>query len=136
MAEGEYVISEALPSTDVYLHLRAACGLGPRTVEAARQGLRGTWFGVLAQYDGYPVGMGRVIGDGGCFFQLVDICVIPQQRGHGLGQRIVDSLVNHLNQHAPESAYVSLIASPGAIQLYQRSGFTETAPQVGMSLKI
>jgi len=80
--------------------------------------------------------MGRVIGDGGCFFQLVDICVIPQQRGHGLGQRIVDSLVNHLNQHAPESAYVSLIASPGAIQLYQRSGFTETAPQVGMSLKI
>lgn len=30
------------------------------------------------------VGMGRVIGDGGCFFQIVDIAVDPADQGQGL----------------------------------------------------
>ena len=33
--------------------------------------------------------MGRVIGDGGLFFQVVDIAVEPAHQGRGLGKAIV-----------------------------------------------
>ncbi|MFD2882298.1 hypothetical protein ACFTAO_51075 [Paenibacillus rhizoplanae] len=31
--------------------------------------------------------MGRVIGDGGCFFQVTDIAVKPSFQGRGLGKK-------------------------------------------------
>ena len=100
-------------------------------------GLGNTWFGVSIQCDGEAVGMGRVIGDGGCFFQVVDIAVLPEHQGKGLGKRIMETLVNRLHEHAPSSAYVSLIADGDAHHLYSKFGFAPTAPEsVGMYLEI
>ncbi len=84
--------------------------------------------------------MGRVIskrGDGGCFFQVVDIAVVPEHQGRGLGTRIMKALVHRLQHHAPPSAYVSLIADGNAHRLYSKFGFAATAPEsIGMYLKI
>jgi GNAT superfamily N-acetyltransferase len=77
--------------------------------------------------------MGRIIGDGGCFFQVVDIAVIPEHQGKGLGKKNKAALTAHLDNHAPRSAYVSLLADGGAHQLYRYYGFVETAPEsIGM----
>src|SRR6266403_353967 len=59
-------------------HRSVAAGLSPKTAEAAAAGLPNTLFAVLVRKDGRVVGMGRLVGDGGLFFQVVDIAVEPR----------------------------------------------------------
>jgi len=125
------------PDASSYLALRKAGGLSPFSAAAAEVGLKGTWFGVSLVHANEIVGMGRVVGDGGCFFQIVDIVVVPAHQGLGLGKMIMSALVDHLKQHAPKSAYVSLIADVPANRLYEQFGFRETAPRsLGMAMSI
>ncbi|MDQ1042632.1 MULTISPECIES: GNAT family N-acetyltransferase [Streptomyces] len=121
------------PSVETYLRLRSVSGLSAKTAEAARAGLPNTWQGVTVLCGDEPVGMGRVIGDGGCFFQIVDICVAPEHQGRGLGKRIMAELMQELEHRAPAGAYVSLIADGDARFLYEKFGFTPTMPaSIGM----
>ncbi|MEV4760149.1 GNAT family N-acetyltransferase [Micromonospora sp. NPDC049559] len=132
-ARTRYEIRPGVPTVETYRHLRASTGLGAKPVEAAAAGLPNTWYGVTVEHDGETVGMGRVVGDGGCFFQVVDICVLPEHQGRGLGKRIMTALTTELERRAPAGAYVSLIADGDARHLYAKFGFTETAPaSVGM----
>ena len=68
---------ECFPVVDDYRRLRVAAGMTPKSEEAARRGLPNTLHGVSLLRDGEVVGMGRVIGDGGCFFIVADIAVVP-----------------------------------------------------------
>ncbi|GAA2939883.1 MULTISPECIES: GNAT family N-acetyltransferase [Streptomycetaceae] len=128
-----YEIRAETPSVKTYLRLRSESGLSSKTPEAARIGLPNTWHAVTVLHEEEPVGMGRVIGDGGCALQIVDICVLPEHQGRGLGRRIMGELVQELEHRAPEGAYVSLIADGDARFLYEKFGFKPTAPaSVGM----
>ena len=81
--------------------------------------------------------MGRVIGDGGLFFMVVDIAVEPAHQGRGLGKAIMAALVERLRAAAPSRAHVALIADGEAHRLYAQYGFTLTAPGgVGMQMVI
>ncbi|MDQ3791007.1 MAG: GNAT family N-acetyltransferase [Actinomycetota bacterium] len=132
-----YVVRAETPPVEVYQRLRVAAGLSPKSTEAATAGLAGTWIAVVAYHEDRPVGMGRVIGDGGTAFQIVDVCVLPDHQGNGLGKQIMAALMDHLRQRAPRTAYVSLIADGDARHLYTRYGFAETAPHsVGMALRL
>ncbi|MGW3645655.1 GNAT family N-acetyltransferase [Streptomyces sp. NPDC000878] len=128
-----YLVRSETPSVETYLRLRSASGLSAKTAEAARAGLPNTWQGVTVLCGNEPVGMVRVIGDGGCFFQIVDMCVMPEHQGRGLGRRIMAELMRALEQRAPGGAYVSLIADGDAHFLYEKFGFMPTAPaSIGM----
>jgi ribosomal protein S18 acetylase RimI-like enzyme len=81
--------------------------------------------------------MGRVIGDGGTAFQIVDIAVEPAHQGQGLGKRIMAALMDKLNNDAPAGAYVSLIADGDAKHLYAKYGFEPVMPaSIGMATRI
>lgn len=124
------------PSVETYRALRLASGLSPKTIEAALKGLPNTLFAVQILHDAQPVGMGRVIGDGGCFFQVVDIAVLKEHQGKGLGKRIMGEILQYIEAEVPESGYVSLIADGQAQDLYAQFGFVHTAPRsVGMAYK-
>jgi len=130
-----YSILRRTPSIATYRHLREAAGLAPKSAAAAAVGLRGTLFAVQVRAGGRTVGMGRVIGDGGCFFQVVDIAVLPEHRGRGLGKTIMGEIAAYLAAHVPSTGYVSLIADGKAHELYAQFGFVPTAPaSVGMYL--
>jgi len=125
------------PEAAEYMALRVAAGLSPKSMEGAKIGLQNSVFAVvLRNADKQLIGMGRIIGDGGCFYQIVDIAVDPAYQGQGLGKTIMTELMTYLDQHAPEGSYVSLIADVPADQLYQKYGFAPTAPRsVGMYKK-
>ena len=122
------VLVERFPGADDYRRLRLAAGMTPKSEEAARRGLPNTLYGVSLQRDGEVVGMGRVIGDGGCFFIVSDIAVLPELQGQGLGRRIMAALDAWLRANVPESAYVHLVADGDAKYLYEKFGFADTAP--------
>jgi len=132
--DADYSIKRQTPDLEVYMHLREISGLTPFSKAAAEIGLKGTIFAVVVFYDGKAVGMGRLIGDGGCFFQVTDIAVHPDHQGRGLGKMIMTAIMEYVSSELPKTAYVGLIADVPANKLYQKVGFQETAPRsVGMS---
>jgi ribosomal protein S18 acetylase RimI-like enzyme len=108
-----YSVVHRTPSPATYQHLRIASGLSAKTDAAALAGLPNTLFAVQVLADGAPVGMGRVVGDGGCFCQVVDIAVLPEHRGRGLGKRVMAEIMAWLRVNVPESGHVSLLAPIG-----------------------
>ncbi|MCU6435694.1 GNAT family N-acetyltransferase [Undibacterium sp. Jales W-56] len=131
-----YQVKHDIPSVATYQHLRLSAGLSGKTTEAATRGLPASLFAVQIMHDGLAIGMGRVIGDGGCFYQIVDIAVLPEHQGKGLGKLIMQEIRQYLDAHAPSSAYISLIADGKAQDLYAQFGFVLTAPaSVGMALR-
>lgn len=131
-----YTLLHAIPGAATYQHLRTASGLSPKTAEAVARGLPNTLFAVQVLHGDEPVGMGRVIGDGGTAFQVVDIAVLPVHQGRGLGKRIMEEIAAWLRDHVPPSGYVSLLADVPADALYAQFGFVPTAPRtVGMAWK-
>ena len=133
----DYALIPGTPSVEDYRRLRKVAGLSEKSQAAAEAGLPNTWLAVTIQHDGRSIGMGRIIGDGGTAFQIVDIAVEPAHQGQGLGKQIVAALVEHLRANAPASAYVSLIADGDARHLYAKYGFAPVTPaSIGMALRI
>ncbi|MBN6149628.1 GNAT family N-acetyltransferase [Xanthomonas sp. AmX2] len=129
-----YAVQAEVPPVDDYRRLRVAAGLSPKSQDAAARGLPNSCFAVTVRHQGRVVGMGRIVGDGGCFFQIVDIAVEPAHQRRGLGRRIMAALRDWLDTHAADGAYVSLLADGEARHLYAQFGFVETAPaSVGMA---
>ncbi|GGH11786.1 GNAT family N-acetyltransferase [Paenibacillus segetis] len=130
-------ISNEAPTPNEYLELRAAAGLSPKDLQASQIALGNSIFlTTLRDSDDQLIGMGRIIGDGGCFYQIVDIAVHPSRQGQGLGKQIMSELMNYLDNNVPSRAYVSLIADVPADELYKKFGFDYTSPKsVGMFKK-
>ncbi|MER6917261.1 GNAT family N-acetyltransferase [Streptomyces sp. NPDC000594] len=126
VAHGPYLIESGVPSVEVFRRLRTDAGLSDKHPDAVALALPNTWYGVVLRHGDEPIGMGRVIGDGGTAFQIVDICVHPAHQGRGLGRRIMAALMDELRRRAPATAYVSLIADGEARYLYEKFGFAET----------
>ena len=125
-----YTVIHATPSVETYMSLRVSSGLSPKTLQAATIGLANTLFAVQIAPSSSPdtiVGMGRMIGDGGCFFHVVDIAVLPAHQGKGLGKRIMKELKAWMDKNVPESGTVELIADGRANELYKQFGFVEVA---------
>jgi len=125
---GTIELVERFPGVEDYLRIRSAAGMHPKTVEAATRALPNTLYGVSLHRDGEIVGMGRIIGDNGCFFTIVDIAIVPELKGRGLGRRVMAALDAWIQKNVPESAYVTLVADGDAKYLYQKFGFAESAP--------
>ena len=133
----DYQLVSGTPSVADYRPLRKVSGLSEKTQAAAEAGLPKTWFAVTILQQGHAVGMGRVMGDGGTAFQIIDIALDPAHQGKGLGKQIVSALIDHLRAHAPASAYVSLIADGDAKHLYAKYGFEDVMPaSIGMAMLI
>ncbi len=129
----EYIVVIGTPEVNDYIRLRHGGGLSRFTIEAAQKGLKGTLFGVQIMYDNNSVGMGRVVGDGGCFYTVVDIVIESGHRGRGLSKMIMNAIMKNLGKHADSSSYISLLADVPADNLYKQFGFQFTAPAtVGM----
>jgi len=129
------VIEKQIP-IEVYQKLRIDCGLSEKAYKASQIGLKNSIHSVMIEFENKIIGMGRIIGDGGCFCQIVDICILPEHQGHGLGKVIMKNLTDFINDNLPESCYISLIADGNASFLYEKFGFKDTMPKSkGMYLK-
>lgn len=122
-------LSNAPIPTAVYQTLRVESGLSAKSAEAAQIGLANTLhFTSVHDKAGHIIGMGRVIGDGGTFCQVVDICVLPPWQGQGIGRLIMADILNFIEKKLPPTCYISLIADGNADQLYAKFGFKDTLP--------
>lgn len=132
-----YALEAGVPAAADYLRLRHDSGLTPRTMEQARLALPGSWSAcfVVEVGTGTTVGMGRLIGDGGWYFHVIDMAVLPAHQRLGIGDAVLSWLLDQVRQHAPADAFVSLMADPPGRRLYARHGFTERRDlSIGMAM--
>ncbi|WP_214761371.1 MULTISPECIES: GNAT family N-acetyltransferase [unclassified Exiguobacterium] len=121
------------PTPEEHQRLRVIAGMPKRSDSGTVKGLANTLYGVCLYKDDHMVGMGRVVGDGGMVFHLVDIVVDPECQGLGLGKLIMEHLMAWIMQEADETAIISLIADIPADGLYRQFGFDYSRPEsVGM----
>ena len=114
-----------------YCHLRVQTGLSPKTEAAAALGLRNSLCCVAVintANNNEIIGMGRLVGDGACHCQVVDICVLPEHQKKGLGKLIMNKLDAYIQANIPDSCYINLIADGEAYRLYEHYGFKEVWP--------
>ncbi len=128
---------ESGPSADEYIELRRQGELSARSRECAARGLAGSLFALVGRIDGHAVAMGRVIGDGGTIFDVVDVVVTPTFQGQGVGSEVMRRITRFLDDNALPTAVVTLLADVPADRLYAKFGFAPTAPtSIGMIRRI
>ena len=99
-----------------YLELRTAVSWRSLTKEQAAAAIKGSLLTVVA-YDGdKPIGMGRIVGDG---------AVIPEYQGQGIGQMIIESLINYVEeiQLPGTRIMLDLMCAVGRENFYKKFGF-------------
>jgi len=136
LVDPSYRLHPGPPPVADYRRLRAEAGLSPVSAAQAAAGLDGAWAAChVVRVDGEVAGMGRVLGDGGWYFHVVDMAVLPTHQRRGIGAAVLAHLLDAIRTGAPPGAYVNLVADPPGRGLYRRFGFTDTAPDgIGMSL--
>ena len=72
-----------------------------------------------------PVGMVRLLGDGGMSFYLKDFAVLPSYQHNGIGSLLMEAVAETIHAMLEEDWAVSLecISTPDAVPFYERHGF-------------
>ena len=112
---------------ELFLDLYKSVGWEPPCIEQVRIALKNT-IATFTCYDGTcPVGMVRVIGDGGMSFYIKDFAVVPSCQGKGVGNRLMMALECFVKECKPSDWAVSLelISSKEAVGFYRKYGFEE-----------
>ncbi|KAK8090939.1 hypothetical protein PG994_000444 [Apiospora phragmitis] len=99
----------------------------------------GAWHGcyvVETTSPAKPVARGRIIGDGGWYFIIADMAVLPEHQRRGLGDAVLKTLMDRIRTYAVKGdAYVTLFADIPGRRLYDKNGFMEAMPrEMGMDI--
>ncbi|MCG7338163.1 GNAT family N-acetyltransferase [Staphylococcus sp. ACRSN] len=124
-------IKHERPEVEAYCNLRLEAGMSGKSYAAAEKGLPNALFNVTIYDNSQLIGMGRVIGDGGTAFQVIDVAVAKDYQGKGFGKTIMKDIMDYIKSIAESGTYVSLIADYPADKLYEKFGFKMTEPYSG-----
>lgn len=87
--------------------------------------LKNSLYTVLAEVDGKPVGMARVVGDGRIAFFIKDVVVIDGYKRQKIGTLIMDKVMEYIESVGCDNAYVGLMATPHKEPFYEKLGFVQ-----------
>lgn len=112
---------------ETFLSLYRAVGWEPPCLLQVETALRNTLATFTAYDQTRPVGMVRLIGDGGMSFYLKDFAVLPAYQSRGIGTMLMHAVEQFiLGTLEPQWAVsLELISTPEAVPFYRRHGFEE-----------
>jgi GNAT superfamily N-acetyltransferase len=122
---------ERTPTIEEYETLLRAVGWARNmNLEAARTALQNTLFAVVAVEGDRPVGMARVVGDGGIFFYVQDVVVHPDRQRQGIGTALMEAVMGYFRRATPPRSSIGLFTGRLLAGFYERHGFEgpDTAP--------
>ncbi|EGR3406674.1 GNAT family N-acetyltransferase [Vibrio parahaemolyticus] len=122
------------PSPNEFCEMRVKAGLSPKSLKAATIALPNSLYAISVRDGDALIAMGRVVGDGACNFEVVDVAVDPDYQGQGLGRKVMAYIDNYLSSVALEGSYVSMIADEP--EFYEKLGYKLVSPSSqGMTKK-
>lgn len=112
---------------ELFLELYKSVGWEPPCIEQVKTALENTLAIFTAYDDDTPVGMVRLIGDGGMSFYIKDFAIIPSYQAKGIGTMLINALEKYITDNKPSDWAVSLelISTKEAVLFYKKKGFEE-----------
>lgn len=112
-------------SIEDYNDLRASVDFIKVTPKRARIALANSLFTLVALDGGTPVGMARIVGDGGYVFFMCDVIVRPSYQSQGLGRKIIETSLHWLENQVEkdETIMVNLMSAMNKEPFYEKLGF-------------
>ena len=112
-------------SIEDYNDLRASVDFITIREKRARIALENSLYTLIALDDGKPVGMARVVGDGGYVYFICDVIVRPAYQSRGLGRRIIEQVLQWLEDQVDEgeTIMVNLMSAINKEPFYEKLGF-------------
>lgn len=115
---------QRLPTIEEYRKLSDAVGWTSFTdLEAVAQSLPKSLFSIVAEKEGELIGTTRVSGDGSLFFYIMDVAVMPELQGRGIGTALMNAAVEYIRGHGGEHALTYLFTGARRSSFYSRFGF-------------
>jgi predicted N-acetyltransferase YhbS len=108
-----------------YNMLRKSVGWNEIEKTQAQIGINNSAYLVAAYYDNKSIGLTRVISDGGYGVFIVDVIVLPEFQGKGVGKAMMEMTMNSIKNSLKEGycAYVNLMSAKGRESFYSKFGF-------------
>lgn len=116
-------IIKGIPTLLEYKFLRSSVGWKLVDDASILKALDNSTYSILAKDGDKTIGMGRIVGDVGIFSLIVDIIVIPEYQGQGIGKAIVQNVMNWIKENCAEDSTVWLFAAEGRDGFYEKFGF-------------
>lgn len=115
-------------TSELFHELYTSVGWDPPCIEQVRTALEHTIATFVAYVDSLPVGMVRLIGDGGMSFYMKDFAVIPGYQGKGAGTLLMNAVEAFIQDTIAPGWAVSLelISTKEAVPFYLGKGFEES----------
>lgn len=112
-------------SIDNYNSLRASVDFITITPKRAKIALTNSLYILVAMYGDTPVGMARVVGDGGYVYFICDVIVRPSYQSNGLGRKIIENVLSWLEGQVEddETIMVNLMSAMNKEPFYEKLGF-------------
>ena len=114
-------------TAEIFLELYTSVGWEPPCEAQVRTALQNSLATFAAFENGKPVGMARLIGDGGMSFYIKDFAILPSYQGKGIGTGLIVALEKYIRDTVAPGWTVSLelISTKEAVPFYRRMGFEE-----------
>ncbi|KEK23464.1 GNAT family N-acetyltransferase [Bacillus gaemokensis] len=129
-------ILHEMPTIKEYIDLRRSTGKSAQDESLAQIALNHTIHSVIVKEgdESEVLGLGRIIGDGAYFFQIVDMMASPLQKDKGIDDIVLKELLSYLEGKSLKGTHVTVMADVSSIKLYQKFGFNLVYPDFyGMS---
>lgn len=91
----------------------------------AQKALDNSYYKLIARRDDVPVGMARIVSDGGYTYFITDVIVHPDCQGDHIGMTLIQRLLEYIERDIAddETVMVSLMAAYERESFYERFGF-------------
>ena len=91
----------------------------------AEKALANSFYMTVAECGGEPVGMARIVSDGGYTYFITDVIVKPDFQGYHIGTELIRQLIEYIKRDVMdgETVMVSLMSAYERETFYEQFGF-------------
>ncbi len=108
-----------------YNDLRASVDFITIRPNRAKVALANALYLIVAMEGDRPIGMARVVGDGGYVYFICDVIVRPSHQSQGLGRKLIENVLAWLKEQVEgdETIMVNLMSAMNKEPFYEKLGF-------------
>jgi len=119
-------------SVQDYNFLRKSVGWNEININQAKVGISNSLYLITANNMNKTIGLVRVVGDGGYIAVIVDVIVLPEYQGKGIGKSLIQKIMELINNDLKEgeSVFVNLMAAKGKEPFYRQFGFIDRPNEI------
>ncbi len=112
-------------SVEDYDNLRSSVDFVLTTNRRAKIALENSLYKIIAVSEEGPVGMARVVGDGGYVYFICDVIVRPSYQSQGIGRALITNVLNWIESQVEpgETVMVNLMSAYEKEAFYEKLGF-------------